>query len=218
MVVVANLHVDPQQKTLWGGLQPLSQCNAYCHTSHPWLRDRWRSSSWQRGDRRRQSQTCAESSGTMRWAEKHQIGVRRRHNVWQPGGWRLGRDNWYLNILCCFPSNTSTVEVSQWPGIVDFRHVHTWCGQESSVSNHQLRDQWSHYQGVTGSQAAPGGQVLVWLQSGESGPGVSALVTSDNAETRGDWGVVTQETGNIGQSLLVSAEGPQLYLTGSDDH
>ena len=71
---------------------------------------------------------------------------------------------------------------------------------------------------MTGSQAAPGGQVLVWLQSGESGPGVSALVTSDNAETRGDWGVVTQETGNIGQSLLVSAEGPQLYLTGSDDH
>lgn len=65
---------------------------------------------------------------------------------------------------------------------------------------------------------ALGGQVLVWLQSGESGPGVSALVTSDNAETRGDWGVVTQETGNIGQSLLVSAEGPQLYLTGSDDH
>ena len=71
---------------------------------------------------------------------------------------------------------------------------------------------------MTGSQAALGGQVLVWLQSGESGPRVSALVTSDNAETRGDRGVVTQETGNIGQSLLVSAEGPQLYLTGSDDH
>ena len=35
--------------------------------------------------------------------------------------------------------------------------------------------------------------------------------------SEGDWGGVTQETGNIGQSL-VSTEGPQLYLSGSDDH
>ena len=75
--------------------------------------------------------------------------------------------------------------------------------------------------GWSGGDGQAGARWPVWLQSGESGPGVSALVTSDNAETRGDQGglsVVTQETGNIGQSLLVSAEGPQLYLTGSDDH
>lgn len=129
------------------------------------------------------------SGGASNWCEKEAQCV----TTWAMETW-----NWHLNTehtYTAFPP-ISTVEVSQWPGIVDFRHVCTWCGQESSVSNHQLRDQWSHYQGVTGSQAAPGGQVLVWLQSGESGPGVSALVTSDNVETRGTggWSHRKQET------------------------
>ena len=118
MVVVANLQVDPQQKTLWGGLQPLSHCNAYCHTSHPWLRDRWRSVSWQRGTGERDNQGPGPSHPGQ-WDEWRSIKL-----VWEggtmcdnTGDGRRGRHDWHLNIHC-FPSKLSTVEVSLWPGIV----------------------------------------------------------------------------------------------------